>query len=133
MRKRVTVKPSKARASFGLFVGIIFCIIGVVIVIPTFGLFGLLWTAIAAGITVKNWKQYSHKPEDRDMYGYEVAVDDLETVSGGAGSHRKEAFEESETKEDIQGRLELIEQLYQEGTITREEYDLKRQQILSEI
>lgn len=133
MRKRVTVKPSKASASFGLFVGIIFCIIGVVIVIPTFGLFGLCWTAIAVGITVMNWKQYSHKPEDRDMYGYEVAVDDLETDSENGESHRKDVFDEVDTKEDIQGRLELIEQLYQEGTITRDEYDQKRQQILNEI
>ena len=133
MRKRVTVRPSKASAGFGLFVGIIFCIIGVVIVIPTFGLFGLLWTAIAAGITVTNWKQYSHKPEDREMYGYEVAVDDLETVSGSKEPYQRESFEGSDTKEDIQGRLELVEQLYQEGTITREEYDLKRQQILNEI
>lgn len=132
MRKRVTVRPSKASASFGLFVGIIFCIIGVVIVIPTFGLFGLLWTAIAVGITVTNWKQYSHKPEDREMYGYEVAVDDLEANERGEAP-RYESAEESVTKEDIQERLALVEQLYQEGTISREEYDLKRQQILNEI
>ena len=56
-RRRVTYRPSKSQAVFGGVVGIIFVCIGLFLVIPTFGLFGILWTLIAAGITGMNFYQ----------------------------------------------------------------------------
>ena len=51
-RRRVTYRPSKAQGVFGVVWGGIFVLIGLVVVIPTFGPFGILWTLIAVGITV---------------------------------------------------------------------------------
>ena len=53
-RRRVTYRPSKAQGAFGVAVGAIFVVIGLVMVIPIFGLFGVLWTLIAVGITGMN-------------------------------------------------------------------------------
>ena len=46
-RRRVTYRPSKVRGAFGVAVGAIFVVIGLVMVIPVFGLFGVLWTLVA--------------------------------------------------------------------------------------
>lgn len=48
------VRPSKPAAAFGLAVGVVFILLGLFIVIPQFGPFGLLWTAVALIITILN-------------------------------------------------------------------------------
>ena len=55
-RRQVKVKPGKGQSKLGFVVGIIFCLLGLFVVIPTFGPFGLFWTAIAAVITVQNYR-----------------------------------------------------------------------------
>ena len=52
MSYRIGVKPGKAASVLGMIVGGIFLVLGVTIVIPTFGPFGLLWTAVAGAISV---------------------------------------------------------------------------------
>src|SRR5260370_16718591 len=52
MSYRVGLKPGKAASVLGMIVGGIFVLLGVTIVIPTFGAFGLLWTAVAAAISL---------------------------------------------------------------------------------
>ena len=54
MRKRVTYRPGKAQGAFGMVWGGIFVLIGLFVVIPIFGPFGILWTLGALGITVMN-------------------------------------------------------------------------------
>lgn len=54
MRRRGRIRPGKANAMMGFVTGIIFCFIGLFVVIPSLGLFGILWTLIAAVITVTN-------------------------------------------------------------------------------
>ena len=44
MRKRVTYRPGKAQGAFGTIWGGIFVLIGLFVVIPTFGPFGIIWT-----------------------------------------------------------------------------------------
>ena len=56
-RKRVTYRPSKAGSALGGVVGGLFVLIGLFVAIPTFGLFGVLWTLIAVGITGANLYQ----------------------------------------------------------------------------
>ena len=51
MPKGIRVKPSKPASLFGMIVGIVFVFIGLFVVIPSAGLFGILWTLIAVGIT----------------------------------------------------------------------------------
>ena len=55
-QKKIKVRPGKTQSKFGFIVGIVFCIIGCVVVIPIFGPFGILWTGVAVVITVMNFK-----------------------------------------------------------------------------
>lgn len=45
MSKKIYVRPGKGQSKIGFAVGIVFCLIGVFVVIPTFGLFDIIWTA----------------------------------------------------------------------------------------
>ena len=54
--KRIKVKPGKTQSKMGFIVGILFVVLGVFVVIPTFGLFGLIWTGVAAMIAFMNYK-----------------------------------------------------------------------------
>lgn len=67
-----------------LAVGVIMVIIGITVVIPSAGLFGVLWTLVAAGITVANaLPLFSDKEE---YYGGMTIEDDGEAPrQGGAG------------------------------------------------
>ena len=56
-RRRVTYRPSKAQGVFVVVWGGIFVLSGLVVVIPTFGPFGILWTLIAAGGAVMSFYQ----------------------------------------------------------------------------
>ena len=48
--KKIKVKPGKTQSKMGFVVGILFVILGVFVVIPTFGVFGFIWTGGAAMI-----------------------------------------------------------------------------------
>ena len=50
-RRRVTYRPNKAQGALGVVFGVIFIAIGLFVVTPVFGPFGLLWTLMAVGIT----------------------------------------------------------------------------------
>ena len=50
-RKRIRVKPGRAQSRMGFFAGLLFCLIGVFMVIPIFGVFGIFWTLMAVIIT----------------------------------------------------------------------------------
>lgn len=52
--KKIKVKPGKTQAKMGFVVGILFVILGCVVVIPTFGLFGVIWTGVAVMIAFIN-------------------------------------------------------------------------------
>jgi len=45
--RNIKVKPGKTQSLLGFVVGILFVILGITIVIPMFGLFGILWTVMA--------------------------------------------------------------------------------------
>src|SRR4051812_44451176 len=48
MPRKLGVRQNPAMSMFGGVFGLVFVIIGLVVVIPTFGAFGVLWTVIAA-------------------------------------------------------------------------------------
>ena len=110
MGKKIRVKPGKAQSRFGMIFGIAFCCIGLFVVIPTFGPFGILWTAAAFYITYAN---YRNGFTDKPITTHEIIVEDDEN--------------------SIEGRLKKLDSLYNQGLITRDEYDEKRKQILNEI
>lgn len=71
--KRIKVKPGKTQSKMGFLVGIVFILIGCFIAIPTFGLFGIFWTAVAGFITYSNYKNaYS----EEGMATHEIVIDD---------------------------------------------------------
>lgn len=113
MSKNIKIKPGKGYSGMGVVMGIIFCLIGFCIVIPVAGLFGVLWTLIAIVITVMN---ALNAFSDKGFATQEIIIDEEESGSGR-----------------IEERLKRLEQLYNQGMITKEEYDKKRQSILDEI
>ena len=117
-RRRITYRPSKGQSIFGGVVGVIFVILGLVVVIPTFGPFGILWTLIAVGITGVNLYQGFGK----GYIGPEIRVeeDGEETAPG----------EEPLSAEE---RLRQLRSLYDQRLITQEEYESKREEILKEL
>ena len=107
----------------GMAAGILFCILGVVMVIPTFGFFGIIWTFIAVVITVINGINVF---SEGGVATHEIVIEDREqNVDDRAGLSFK--------KSEVQERLHLLEELYAEGSITKEELDQKRKKILDEI
>ena len=54
MARKIRVRPGKGQSMLGFLVGLGFCGIGIFLVMPTMGVFGVLWTGMAAAITVMN-------------------------------------------------------------------------------
>jgi len=116
MKKRVRVIPSKGQSIIGFIVGLLFCAIGVFEVIPHAGIFGIVWTLIAVIITVINainiWAKNGIATE-------EIIVDEDE--------------KNDNKNKSIEDRLIEAQQLHEKGTITTEEYEEKRKQLLDRI
>ena len=109
--KKYGMKPTKVQAMLSFLMGIIFLGIGFFVVIPQFGLVGVLWTLLAGGMTIFNGAQaFSKKAIDT----YEVSVSEEHTTTTYSGESRL---------------LELAD-LYNKNLITREEYDKKRVDII---
>ena len=130
-RKRVTYRPSKSGSAFGGIVGIIFVCIGLFVVIPASSMaggfamiFGILWTAIAAGITVMNFYQAFSKR----YTGPEIHIEEEGPAEGPAS-----AAPPAGESRDTQSRLTELRQLYDQRLITQEEYEAKRAEILKEL
>ena len=75
-RRRVTYRPSKAQGAFGVAVGAIFVVIGLVMVIPVFGLFGVLWTLVAVGITAMN----AYQAFGKNYTGPQITIEEDEAA-----------------------------------------------------
>lgn len=110
-QRKIKVKPGKTQSKFGFAVGVVFVIIGCVVVIPTFGPFGIFWTIIAGFLAVSNFKNGF---SDEGIATHEIIVEDN---GNGAG---------------IEEKLKTLESLYHQGLITQEEYDKKRKEVLED-
>ena len=140
MAKKIHVRPGKGQSKFGFAVGIIFCLIGLFFAIPTFGLFGVLWTAVAGYITYVNYrngftdKQIDSHVIEIDENGEDVTV----TTHTGLGRHsysidgKIDRVDEVE-KESAEERLKQLTNLYVQSLITREEYEQKKKEILDDL
>ena len=120
-RKRVTYRPSKSEAAFGGVAGGIFVLIGLFVVIPTFGPFGILWTLFAVAITGMNLYQAFGK----GYVGPEIHIEEddegtCETPAPVGGV-------------SAQDRLTELRALYDQRLITQEEYEEKRREILKDL
>lgn len=116
MRRRVTYRPSKAQSVLGGVVGVIFVFIGLFVAIPSAGLFGLFWTAVAVAITAMNF----YHAFGSGYIGPDIEIsDEGETLSPAA--------------EPCEERLKKLQSLYDQRLITPEEYEEKRKEILKEL
>ncbi len=121
-RRRVTYRPSKAQGAMGAVFGGVFILIGLFVVIPTFGPFGILWTLAAAAITAMN----AYQAFGRGYVGPEISIEE-DAPQGESLSPTPPA--DLNAKE----RLEQLQALLDGGLITREEYEKKREEILSRL
>lgn len=121
MSRNIKVKPGKGQSAAGMAVGIIFCLIGLFVAIPTMGMFGLIWTGVAVVITVMNGINVF---SETGVPTHEIVID--EEIAGGK-------TEPSAQKTSVEERLRMVDRLYDEGTITKEEHEQKRKKILDEI
>ncbi len=133
MRRRIEYRPSKTNSAFGLAVGIIFILIGLFLVIPQFGAFGLFWTLIALVITVMNGiNAFSDKgvPTGEIRFEDEEASPAPPVIVPPTQPSPSPSTASVKTPEE---RLETLRDLHQQGLITAEEYDRRRREILEEI
>ena len=137
MSKKIHVRPSDSQSKIGFGVGIVFCLIGVFLVIPLAGPFGIFWTAIAGWITYSHWRNgYSDKKIDSHV----IEIEDTDSENITVTSHR--GFGTSYTVSDsgesgrnttLENRLKSLQSLYEQRLITKEEYEEKKQEILKEL
>ena len=113
MKKKVTYRPSKAQSLLGGVVGVAFVLIGLFVVIPQVGLFGLLWTGMAVAVTAINF----YHAFGKGYMGPKIEIED-------------EGQPPAETAEE---RLKKLQTLYDQRLITPEEYEEKRKEILKEL
>lgn len=114
--KKIKVKPSKMQSKIGFIVGILFLILGFVVVIPTMGLFGIIWTTIAGLIVFINYKNGF---SDEGIATHEVIIEDNTTSSNDSNSN-----------DDIEEKLTKLNSLYSQKLITKEEYSKKRKELI---
>ncbi len=134
-RKNIHYRPGKAQARMGLVVGGIFILIGLCVVIPTFGPFGLLWTGIAIYNTVINAKVVFGSEEDtKDYFGGYVVTEEEPAQPAKPAQSADEGHDHIPSMAlDAQKRLEQLESLKTAGLITEAEYQEKRREILEEL
>ncbi len=121
MSRNIKVKPGKGQSAMGLIVGIIFCLIGLFAAIPAMGIFGFIWTGIAVVITIVNG---INAFSDTGVPTHEIVIEEEVPTGNTPLSVQKSSVEE---------RLRMVDRLYAEGTITKEEHEQKRKKILDEI
>ena len=116
MRRRMRYQPSKGQSIFAGIVGVAFCLIGLFVVIPTFGPFGIFWTAIAGFITAYSFAMAAGKVK---MGSYVIEEE-------GERSSQKDG-------KSLEERLTELQNLYDRRLISTEEYEAKRREILEEL
>lgn len=135
MSKKIKVRPGKTQSKAGFIVGICFCLIGVFVAIPMAGLFGVLWTAAAGWIT---YSHYRNGFTDKPISNRVIEIED----DGNSATIREGFFADDrvtydarveEDSNDIEGRMKKLQSLYQQGLITEEEYEKKRQELLDRL
>ena len=135
MAKKIHVRPGKSQSKAAFIVGIVFCLIGVFVVIPTFGVFGILWTAAAGWIAYSHYRNgFTDKPIDTRVIEIDDNGEDLTvTTHPGYQSYSYEVEESKSGQEDVEERLRKLMNLYEQALITREEYEQKKKAILDEL
>ena len=127
MRRNIKIKPSKQSSMVGFIGGLIFVLIGLFIVIPNFGLFGLFWTGIAILITV------THSVNafgEKGIPTEEIYIEDDNNYEHDVKVTRENLQEKSM---DFEEKLRKLKSLRDDGIISDVEYEMKSLEILKSI
>lgn len=127
MRRRMSIKPSPAMmrfsrifAGFFALVGLLFVVIGLTQLHHS-GLFGIVWTLMACGFVGVGIYGACNK---KGLYfGYEFEIED-----GPAPAAPPDCKEG-----DVEARLRRVQNLYDQGLISREEFEEKRKEIMKDL
>ena len=96
--------------------GIVFVLLGIIVVIPRAGVFGVIWTLFAMIITASNF--------------YPV-LDRLSTPELHQEEEPAEKFPPDEA--EVEEQLQQLRRFLDAGLITKREYEEKREEILREL
>jgi len=130
MRRRVTYRPSKAQGTFSLIFGAVFVMIGLFVVIPLFGPFGVLWTLIAAAGTGMD----AYRTFGKKYVGPEIRIEEEQLGRPPASPPQAETHDHiPSTALDTRQRLEQLETLRKAGLVDEREYQEKRRDILRDL
>ena len=109
MAYRIGVKPGRAASIVGMVVGSLFVLLGIAVIVPTFGAFGLLWTAVAGAIAL--FYAYNFF-SSRGVSTYEVNVESPDSV------------------DDLDASLRKLARLKDDGLLSDQEYEQKRAEVM---
>jgi hypothetical protein len=107
MPQQIRVRPGKTVSLAAMAVGLVFVLLGVAVVIPLFGFFGVAWTLLAGIIAL--------------YYAY--------NFFGGTGVS---AYEVDVESQDFDAKLRKAAKLKEDGLISDEEYERKRAEIMGQ-
>lgn len=128
MNKKINVKPGKTQSLMGFIVGLIFCGIGLFIVIPLFGMFGIFWAMVAVMITVTNGiNAFSSK----GIATHRIEIED-ENIHAMANRTESENVNDIENV-NMKKRLNQLNDLYKADLLTKEEYEKKRKEFIAKL
>lgn len=113
---KARVKPGRAVSAMGMVVGLVFVGLGLFVITPMFGAFGLVWTLAAAAMTVFH---AVNAFSDRGIATTEIDVDGLTSK-----------LPSPKPKLDFDERLRKLEALRSDGLISETEYQEKRRQMM---
>lgn len=121
MNRRITVRPGKFQSTIGFIAGCIFSLVGIFVVIPNTGIFGIVWTLFAVLITVTmGMNAFSKKKISTQTIEIEDDIQDVDL------SH---FYTESEVEE----RLIHLKELFDKNLINEAEYSAKKEEILKRL
>lgn len=118
-KKHIKYRPSKAQSAIGAAAGALFIVLGLTVVMPLFGPFGIIWTLFAVAITGMNVYQLTG-----NYVGPEITVED-------EGEEAPPPPAASATQ--AESRLKQLQTLRDQLLISEEEYEEKRKEILKEL
>ena len=123
-KKRISYRPNKAGSVIGGIVGGVFVLIGIFFAIPTFGVFGVFWTLIAAAMTgVSLYQAFGKRSDGSAPFSPEIIIEDITDDSADARADTT----------DVETRLKKLQDLYDRRVISREEYEETRRKIIEEL
>lgn len=121
MSKLIKIRPGKFQSIIGFIAGCIFCCIGVFVVIPRAGAFGVVWTLFAILITITTGMNAFTK---HGLTAQTIEIDEELT-----DVDLRNFYTESEVEE----RLVHLKELFEKSLITETEYTAKKAEILKRL